>query len=188
MLYLCRISENMIESVDYKRIFEQLFRENYARLYYHAYSFLNDEESAKDVVNDVFERVWINFEKVEFSTSILPLLYTLVRNRCVSYIRHRRVQERFTKEMLQEEEKVDEEYMEYELLIEKLRHSVEQLPGQTKVVFKKCFLDGRKYQEAADELNISINTVKTHINKALKLLRSRFAGDEIILIVFLLGK
>ena len=90
--------------------------------------------------------------------------------------------------MLQEEEKVDEEYMEYELLIEKLRHSVEQLPGQTKVVFKKCFLDGRKYQEAADELNISINTVKTHINKALKLLRSRFAGDEIILIVFLLGK
>ena len=178
----------MIESVDYKRIFEQLFRENYARLYYHAFSFLNDEETAKDIVNDVFERVWVNFEKVEFSTSIVPLLYTLVRNRCVSYIRHRRVRERFAKEMLQEEVCVNEEYMEYEMLIEKLRYSVEQLPGQTKVVFKKCFLDGRKYQEAADELSISINTVKTHINKALKILRGRFSGEEVILVVFLLNK
>ena len=66
----------------------------------------------------------------------------------------------------------DEGYMEYELMIERLRQSVENLPGQTKVVFRMCFLDGKKYQEAADELMISINTVKTHINKACLLYTS----------------
>ncbi len=85
----------MIELVEHRDAFECLFRENYTRLFYHAFSFLNDEEEAKDVVNDVFERVWMNFEKLEFSSSLVPLLYTLVRNRCVSLIRHKKVKERF---------------------------------------------------------------------------------------------
>lgn len=49
----------MIKFIDHKEVFEQLFRENYVRLYYHALSFLNDEETAKDTVNDVFEKVWM---------------------------------------------------------------------------------------------------------------------------------
>ena len=74
--------------------------------------------------------------------------------------------------------------MEYELMIERLRQSVENLPGQTKVVFRMCFLDGKKYQEAADELMISINTVKTHINKALRLLREEYSDYSLLLIIF----
>ena len=89
----------MIELVEHRDAFECLFRENYTRLFYHAFSFLNDEEEAKDVVNDVFERVWMNFEKLEFSSSLVPLLYTLVRNRCVSLIRHKKVKERFSREI-----------------------------------------------------------------------------------------
>lgn len=173
----------MIESVEYRKVFEQLFRENYIRLYYHAFSFLNDEEEAKDVVNDVFERVWINFEKLELSSSVVPLLYTLVRNRCVSLIRHKKVKERFSREIAVESEVCDEETVEYEMLIEKLRHLIELLPAQTKIVFKKCFLDGKKYQETADDLGISINTVKTHINKALRILRGELSEDHILLFI-----
>ncbi len=173
----------MIELTEYRDAFECLFRENYTRLFYHAYSFLNDEEEAKDVVNDVFERVWINFEKLEFSSSIVPLLYTLVRNRCVSLIRHKRVKERFSREIAKESEVLEEENMEYEMLIEKLHHLIELLPTQTKIVFKKCFLDGKKYQETADDLGISINTVKTHIHKALRVLRGEFSEDHILLFI-----
>ena len=103
MLY---IFENMAILVDYKGIFEQLFRENYIRLCYHACSFLNDDEAAKDVVNDVFEKVWINFEKIERSQPVLPLLYTLVRNRCVSLLRHKKVKERFDQEWRLKEEAI----------------------------------------------------------------------------------
>lgn len=173
----------MIRSVDYKGIFEQLFRENYIRLCYHAYSFLNDEEAAKDAVNDVFEKVWVNFEKIERTQSVLPLLYTLVRNHCVSLLRHKKVRERFNQELRLKDEATDEGYMEYELLIERLRQSVEKLPGQTKVVFRMCFLDGKKYQETADVLAISINTVKTHINKALRILREEYSDYSLLLVL-----
>ena len=173
----------MIRSVDYKGIFEQLFRENYTRLCYHAYSFLNDEEAAKDAVNDVFEKVWVNFEKIERTQSLLPLLYTLVRNHCVSLLRHKKVRERFNQELRLKDEATDEGYMEYELLIERLRQSVEKLPGQTKVVFRMCFLDGKKYQETADALAISINTVKTHINKALRILREEYSDYSLLLVI-----
>ena len=173
----------MIRSVDYKGIFEQLFRENYIRLCYHAYSFLNDEEAAKDAVNDVFEKVWVNFEKIEHTQSLLPLLYILVRNHCVSLLRHKKVRERFNQELRLKDEATDEGYMEYELLIERLRQSVEKLPGQTKVVFRMCFLDGKKYQETADVLAISINTVKTHINKALRILREEYSDYSLLLVI-----
>ena len=45
----------MFTILDKKRYFEQLFRENYTRLYYYALSFLNDSELARDVVSNVFE-------------------------------------------------------------------------------------------------------------------------------------
>ena len=40
-----------------------------------------------------------------------------------------------------------------------------------------------KYQEAADDLGISINTVKTHVNKALRILREEFTEDYILLFI-----
>ena len=171
----------MIELVEHRDAFECLFRENYTRLFYHAFSFLNDEEEAKDVVNDVFERVWMNFEKLEFSSSLVPLLYTLVRNRCVSLIRHKKVKERFSREIEVELEDHEEESVEYEMQIEKLRHLIELLPAQTKNVFKKCFLEGKKYQEAADDLGISINTVKTQV---ISIKRRGFCGRNLLKIIF----
>lgn len=179
----------MGENAKKKQAFEQIFRENYTRLYYHALSFLNDQEGAKDVVNDVFELLWMRYDQLELSTSVTPLLYTLVRNACVDHLRRLKVQERFSQDTLwSSDEVVDEDNSEYEELLEKLRHSIERLPEQTKIVFKKCFLDGKKYQETADELNISINTVKTHITKALRLLRGEFSEDQLILYLFLRRK
>ena len=41
--------------------FEQLYKENYARLYYYTFRFIMDEEVCKDIVNDIFEKAWQNF-------------------------------------------------------------------------------------------------------------------------------
>lgn len=165
--------------------FEVIFRENYSRLYYHAMSFLNDHESARDVVNDVFEQLWTCYDRLKFTTSITPLLYTFVRNGCINHLRRQRARERFSADVLwTSEEAMEDDNSEYEELLGKLRCAIEQLPEQTKVVFKKCFLDGKKYQDAADELEISINTVKTHVKKALRLLRGEFTEDQLVLYFF----
>ena len=75
---------HMFTILDKKRYLEQLFRENYTRLYYYALSFLNDSELARDVVSNVFEAVWVGRDRLEFSSSLVPFVYRLVRNVGVS--------------------------------------------------------------------------------------------------------
>lgn len=169
-----------------KHLFEKLFQDNYTRLYYHALSFLNDDEVARDVVNDVFEYIWKHQAKFEFSSSIVPFLYSLVRNFSVNHVRRQKAWQRYLQYAVVESEVAEDEYAEYEDLIEKLRLSVEELPGQTKVVFKKCFFEGKRYLDVGEELGISINTVKTHVTKALRLIRGRFLSSQ--LVVYLIYK
>lgn len=170
-----------------KHTFEKLFKDNYESLYYHALSFLNDREASKDIVNDVFEHIWTKYSKFDFSYSIKPLLYKMVQSNCIDYIRHKEVKKKYHDFKVSRNELFEEDYEEYEKLIENLRKAVENLPGQSRIVFKKCFLDGKKYREVGEELGISVNTVKTHITKSLRRLRGEFK-DEILLYFFSLRK
>ena len=74
--------------------FEQLYKENYAHLYYYAFRFITDEEVCKDIVNDVFEKAWQNFGKMNPETAS-AYLYALVRNRCIDHLRHQQVEEQY---------------------------------------------------------------------------------------------
>ena len=65
--------------------FEQLYRGNYARLYYYAFRFVADEEACRDIVNDVFEQAWKDREQLQEATAV-ACLYTRTRNRCIDYL------------------------------------------------------------------------------------------------------
>lgn len=153
----------------------------------HALSFVRDEEEAKDIVTDVYEYVWRNFNKLDVSVSLRPLLYKLTRSRSLDFLRREKSKEKFLayQATLSAEE---EEYKDQEELIEKVMKVIESMPGQTATVFRKCFIERKKYQQAADELNISINTVRWHINKAMSLLRGQLSREDMILFYFFFVK
>ena len=50
-------------------------------------------------------------------------------------------------------------------------------------VFLKCVVEEKKYQEVADELDVSINTIKKHMSRALKFLRDELQGESILLFI-----
>ena len=164
-----------------QQTFELLFKTYYRELYVHALSFVRDEEEAKDIVTDVYEYVWKNFNRLDSSVSLRPLLYTLARSRSLDFLRKQKTKELFLvyKNSFPEQE---ERYQDYEELIEKVIKLIENLPPQTATVFKKCFIERKKYQETGDELNISINTVRWHINQAMKILRDKLSRTELILL------
>ncbi|MEY8590462.1 sigma-70 family RNA polymerase sigma factor [Butyricimonas hominis] len=170
-----------------KDTFEYLFNTYYKDLYVHALSFVRDEEEAKDIVTDVYEYVWRNFTRLDASVSLRPLLYTLTRSRSLDFLRREKSKEKFLayQRTLPEAE---EEYEEHEELLAKVMRVIENMPMQTATVFRKCFLEKKKYQEAGDELNISINTVRWHITKAMKLLRESLSGEEMVLLYVLFVK
>ena len=77
----------MLKSFIYKRRFEKIYTENYTRLYYYALHIVNEEETAKDILNDVFTALWNNIETIDLS-KINAYLMTSVRNRSVDHLRH----------------------------------------------------------------------------------------------------
>ena len=156
--------------------FEALFREYYPRLYYHAYSFLHDQEASHDIVNDTFETLWKNFSHYRDSLNTLPYLYSVVRNKCIDAIRRRMTHKRFVNnDELHISFREEYDYTDYDARLEFIKNRIESLAPQTRIVFMLCHIDGYTYQQAADHLGISVNTVKTTLSRAMKTLREAYA-------------
>lgn len=155
--------------------FEKLFKDNYSPLYFYVLNIIKDKEDAKDIVSNIFEYVWNNNEILQTPESIPSLLYTAAKTRCIDYIRHQNVINKHYEHILFEnaiEKELNETESEEQLT--RIITIIENLPKQTKQVVKKCFLEGKKYKEVAEEMGISTNTVKTHVMKAFRILRHEF--------------
>ena len=154
--------------------FEQLYKKNYAPLYYYAFRFITDEEMCKDIVNDVFEKAWQNFGKMNPETAS-AYLYAQVRNRCIDHLRHQQVEEQYADFYRSiTEEDMDTSPDEREERLQRIEAFIEQLKDPTKTILKECYYENKKYQEVAEDFGISTNGVKKHIMKALKMLREEF--------------
>ena len=154
--------------------FEQIYKENYARLYYYAFRFITDEDTCKDIVNDVFEKAWQNFGKLNPETAS-AYLYAQVRNRCIDHLRHQQVEEQYADFYRAiTEEDMDTSPDEREERLQRIEAFIEQLKDPTKTILKECYYENKKYQEVAEDFGISTNGVKKHIMKALKMLREEF--------------
>lgn len=159
----------------YVNEFEKLFKDNYSSLYFYVLNIIKDKEDAKDIVSNVFEYVWNNNEILKTPQSLLSLLYTVARTKCIDYIRHQNAINRYHEYILLENiYQKDNNDLEREEQLTKIVTIIEAFPNQTKLVVKKCFLEGKKYKEVAEEMGISVNTVKTHVMKAFRILRSEF--------------
>lgn len=150
--------------------FEQLYRGNYARLYYYAFRFVADEEACRDIVNDVFEQAWKDREQLQEATAV-ACLYTRTRNRCIDYLRHRQVEQQyatFLRTLTSEDPSVPPG--EREERVRRMERCLERMTDPTRSIVKQCYYDGKKYREVAEERGITPDGVKKHIVKALRML------------------
>lgn len=172
---------------DDRNAFERLFRRYYRSLCDYGRSILGDRELAEDVVQEVFIYFWNNREVIHIQMSVKAYLYTAVRHGALNVLKKQLIERKHNPqltefvEFLQTSEYSDEEQEE----INRIRQVMAELPKQCLKVFLMSAVDGKKYQEIADELDISINTVKTHISKAYRLIREKTSGDmPLVLLVF----
>ena len=172
----------MLKKIFYRKSFEKIFKDNYTRLYIYAIHIINNEEFSRDIVSDVFTKLWEDFEKINQET-IKAYLTQCVRNKCLDHLRHLTVSDQYTKEYIS---KADEFYNDYNEKVEQdilIAQMLNSLPPLTKKILEECYLNQKKYKEVAQEMNISPDTVKKHISKALRLLRESYGIynlDELI--------
>lgn len=158
--------------------FEEMFNAYYPELVVYLCKFIKEDSVAEDIVQETFCELWSKKETYRITSNVRSFLFRSVRNAALNYLtRTRKLTVELSREM--ENEIVFQEDLEAVERDRKLYALIERLPEQRKRIFKLCLFEGLSYQEAARKLNISVNTVKTQMGRALSDLRG--SADELIL-------
>lgn len=164
--------------------FDYLFRRYYKDLCRFAYSFLNDRMLAEDVVQGVFEKIWMGKKFIVPRMELDNYLYISVRNSCYTLLKER--VERVDLEKAEQEEVVLSELPGEHAGLSILKEKIEELPLQCRVVFKLVVWEEMKYRDVALRLGVSVNTVKTQMKIAYKILRFKLRPYHSLFLVFYL--
>jgi RNA polymerase sigma-70 factor (ECF subfamily) len=172
-------------------LFDELFRQYSKPLFYYAAKFV-DDEVARDIVQDVFVKLWDN-QNLTIKISINALLFTMVRNNCLQHLEKQKVRNKYlesTKLVIQEEELrfyMDERTSLIEQELEnKLNEVLASLPDRCRQIFFMSRYENKKNKEIANELDISVKAVEKQITKALATIRTQMK-DYLPLLLFLSG-
>lgn len=155
------------------REFEIQFRKLYLPLGMYALRIVDNVDDAEDIVADTFAKAWQNIESGAHIADFKSYLYRSVRNECVSFLRRR-------KEFvgLEEIPEVSEDNIDTSVRDARIWKAIDELPDKCREVFLMSKRDGLSNEEIADELGISIKTVKNHMTKALGRLRDSLSGGR----------
>lgn len=158
--------------------FEALFRSSYASLVKYAKTLTKDHDTAEEIVQELFFRLWQNKEKIQIESSLNGYLFRSVHNRCLHYIEHLKVVERHEQEISFEQRSGAEspaDVLQYKELQAKIARTIEKLPERCGQIFCMNRFEGLKYSEIAEKLSVSVKTVEANMGRALKEFRKALA-------------
>jgi len=174
-----------IRTIDFRSIFDKYF----PSLCVFANRFVNDEDLSKDMVQDVFLKVWNSVTEFESEKSLKVYLYLATKNTCFDYLKKEKRKKHngdLNTDQLRDDDFLNDDSVILDIIREEtyrqLEDAIKLLPEKAMEVVR-LNLKSLTNQEIADELNISINTVKTHKLSAFKKLRE-LIGHQFV--VFLL--
>jgi RNA polymerase sigma-70 factor (ECF subfamily) len=164
--------------------FSLLFRLYYEVLCSFAQRFVDNFDGAEGIVQDVFVRLWETREKLNIHTSLRSYLYTAVKNSCLNQIKRGR----FSSPLEGDKERSDtttllpDAQLESDELAEAMEKAIDNLPLKCRQIFCMAKFDGLSYQEIAEIQNVSVNTVKTQLKRALKSLSKSLHYLKVLLL------
>jgi RNA polymerase sigma-70 factor, ECF subfamily len=160
--------------------YRYLFDHYYVRLCRVAQYYVKDVFVAENIVGDLIFYLWERKETLEIRTSLSSYLFTSVRNRCINHL-HQASTSREIRMPLNTDDTsaIDlplNENSPLGVIIEKeldsqINESIAALPNECRTIFKMSRYDQLTYEEIAQHLGISIDTVRYHMKNALTTLR-----------------
>lgn len=175
--------------VDLRTHFDKIYVTYFARMYRFAKEYVLFDEDAENIVQDVFLLLWEKREVLEVQVSLVSYLFSLVKNRSLDHLRHQTVAEEYRQELgakLASLEVMSDTVGSDENIEHIVTTAIDKLPERCREIFIKSRVEGKKYREIADELQISVNTVENQMSIALKRLRAELK-DYLPLLLFLLN-
>jgi len=157
---------------DNRLAFKELYQRHWPQLYVRAFNITGEEETCKDICQEVFIWFWENRQRIKITSSVKGYLYSAIKYKVSNYIRNHKVREDYLDKLKNLPENYTTENSieleELQSIIEDFTHSLPERCGQ---IFKLSRNEYFSNKEIASKLNISERTVENQISIALKKLR-----------------
>jgi RNA polymerase sigma-70 factor (family 1) len=188
-------SPNIYEEVDLllehlangnQTAFEYIFNTYYPRICLYAAPFATEDKQAEDIAKEAFIRIWNSDKRFKSIEHLKNTLYLSTKQIGINHqVAHQRTLQREEKyySIQQPYEGHHLQHMIQSEVMGELYEAVNKLPEQAKAVIVSTYLEGKSNQEVAEEMNISLQTVKNYKMRALKQLRQHLAPDTFQLLL-----
>lgn len=152
----------------------ELYAKYSKRLYIFACGYFKSEEDSRDLVQEVFIRLWNSREKLKEESNLEAFLFTITKNMIISGFRKKISEKEYLEQLrllVVKNNSDTEEQVDYKLLEEKVKKLIHSLPDQRQRIYLLSKEEGYSNKAIADELQISVKTVEDHLTKARKFLK-----------------
>jgi RNA polymerase sigma-70 factor (family 1) len=153
--------------------YDLVYLKYYKLLCVSAYFFLKNEQESKDLVQTLFLDIWEKKLYLHFHDDLKGYLFRAIKNRCLNQLEKMHTQLKAKKGYAGLQEETGGSYMEKQPeYSHQLSTALNNMPTQKRTAIQIVYLHGKRYQEAAADMGISINSLKTHIRTGLNFLRT----------------
>ncbi|MEN6455422.1 MAG: RNA polymerase sigma-70 factor [Prolixibacteraceae bacterium] len=157
--------------------FERVFEHYSKQLYLFSFSYLKSKDTAEDIVQEVFLKIWNNRASIKTDTSFQSYLFTIALNAVRQYFNKLSGLNEVKHDILISFSNQKQEFDnrdDYQALLDRLDTLIGQMPEKRRTVFIKKKIEGKSMKEISDELGIAVKTVEFHISEAMRFLKVEF--------------
>ncbi|TCD05935.1 RNA polymerase sigma-70 factor [Pedobacter frigidisoli] len=171
--------------------FTEIYDRYWRILYAHIYKMLRDEDGAKDIMQDVFSKIWADAAKLSEPVNFAGYLYTIARNKVLNTIRQQKFQNDYLESLAAYANDISEttlHYLDERDLAAAIEREIFALPPRMRQVFEMSRKENMSYKEIGQRLGTSEQTVKKQVGKSLKIIRNNLkvsGGAALLLLVIL---
>lgn len=174
--------------------FEELFRSYYLQMKRYTLHFIQNEEEANDLVQDVFLQLWSKRDSINDNKNEVAFMFTLLRNKCLNSIKKKVIEGKYMERQLYvETERLYhlsfEQSNEFESMKDRLSLEfdslISEMPEKCGIAFRLKWIEGKRIKEIASEMNISTTMVDKHLAKGLEIARRKFKHELLLVLLVL---
>lgn len=156
--------------------FEEFFNIYQPAVFRFLFRFTGDKDVAEDLTQDTFIKFWYMREKIDLVLSPTAYLFKIARNSAINNITRSRLNEDFDVD----QQSNGDPQMEYEFsfLMDDFQKAINELPERCRAVFILSRYENLSYLEISQALDISLQTVKNQMNKAISVLRVKLSAYQ----------
>ncbi len=167
-------------------VFDGLFRAYFAPLCHFTANILESDDDAKDLIEDLFLKLWQRNQTFENTQHAQAYLYRSARNACLNSLKQGLRLTLKHEILIADTDTIEEDYLTQMIRSEvwgEIYRAIENLPSQCSKIITMSYIDGNSNEEIADALNLSLQTVKNHKVRGLHMLRDVLHGNLIMLLI-----